>query len=146
MDLAFAIISPFHSRREAFCLSSGSMDRGQGSYAALLVQLCSTFGATMLPLLVQLCCTFGLAMLDCWYSYAGLTVYLCWTVGIAMLDLWYQNALLFWYCFFNLFTDNIKANLETKFGGRRKSQLSVILASLRCGINEFKIFNRLFIR
>ena len=32
-----------------------------------------------------------------------------------MLDLWYQNALLFWYCFFNLFTDNIKANLEMKF-------------------------------
>ena len=48
-----------------------------------------------------------------------------------MLDCWYQNALLFWYCFFNLFTDNIKVNLETKFGGRRKSQLRVILASLR---------------
>ncbi len=27
-----------------------------------------------------------------------------------MLNLWYQDALLFWYCFFNLFTDNIKAN------------------------------------
>ena len=27
-----------------------------------------------------------------------------------MLDLWYQNALLFWYCYFNLFTDNIKVN------------------------------------
>ena len=50
-----------------------------------------------------------------------------------MLDFWYQNALLFWYCFFNLFTDNIKANLETKFGGLRKSQLRDILASLRFG-------------
>ena len=39
-----------------------------------------------------------------------------------MLNLWYQNALLFWYRFFNLFTDNIKANEETKFGGRRESQ------------------------
>ena len=44
-----------------------------------------------------------------------------------MLNLWYQNALLFWYRFFNLFTDNIKVrirmkNEETKFGGRRESQ------------------------
>ena len=75
-------------------------------------------------------------MQHCWCNYAaplvpecftllalpGLLVFLCWTVGIAMLNLWYQNALLFWYRFFNLFTDNIKArirmkNEETKFGG-----------------------------
>ena len=66
--------------------------------------------------------SFLTAMLDCWYSYAEPLVYLCWTFGIPMLNLWYQNALLFWYRFFNLFTDNIKArirmkNEETKFGG-----------------------------
>ncbi len=31
-----------------------------------------------------------------------------------MLNLWYQNALLFWYRFFNLFTDNIKARIRMK--------------------------------
>ena len=66
-------------------------------------------------------------MLHLWCGYAALLVYLCWTFGIPMLNLWYQNAILFWYRFFNLFTDNIKArirmkNEETKFGGRRESQ------------------------
>ena len=31
-----------------------------------------------------------------------------------MLYLWYQNAILFWYRFFNLFTDNIKARIRMK--------------------------------
>ena len=31
-----------------------------------------------------------------------------------MLNLWYQNALLFWYRFFNLFTDNIKVRIRMK--------------------------------
>ena len=53
------------------------------SYVILLVQLCCTFGAPMLPLL---------------FSYAVLTVFLFWTNSFPMLDLWYQNALLFWYC------------------------------------------------
>ena len=57
----------------------------QYSYAALLVQLCRTIGAGMLPLLVQLCCPFGFPMLDQQYSYAGPLVYLCWTFGTRML-------------------------------------------------------------
>ena len=96
------------------------------NYAALLVQLCCTFGARMLYS-SGTARTVGIPMLNCWYTYAGPLVFLCWTFGIPMLNLWYQNALLFWYRFFNLFTDNIKArirmkNEETKFGGRRESQ------------------------
>ena len=45
----------------------------------------------------------GKAMLDCWFSYAGLLVQLCWTFGTIML--YYSGTV-----FFNLFTDNIKAN------------------------------------
>ena len=31
-----------------------------------------------------------------------------------MLHLWYQTAALFWYRFFNLFTDNIRARIRMK--------------------------------
>ena len=79
------------------------------TYVALLVQLYCTFGARMFYS-SGTAWTVGIPKLDCWYSYAGPLVYLCWTFGIPMLNLWYQNALLFWYRFFNLFTDNIKAN------------------------------------
>ena len=48
------------------------------------------------------------------YSYAALLVQLCCTFGIPMLTQWYQNALLFWYRFFNLFTDNIRARIRMK--------------------------------
>ena len=89
----------------------------QQSYAILMVRHSCTVGAGLLHYRCQGAALF-LALLfeslysyeKCWYSYAGLSVFLCWTVGTAMLDLWYQNALLLWYCFFNWFTDNIKAN------------------------------------
>ena len=46
------------------------------SYAALLVQLCCTFGARMLYS-SGTTRTVGIPMLDCWYSYAKPLVYLC---------------------------------------------------------------------
>ena len=46
------------------------------SYAALLVQLCCTFGARMLYS-SGTARTVGIPMLDCWYSYAEPLVYLC---------------------------------------------------------------------
>ena len=57
----------------------------QYSYAALLVQLCCTIGAGMLPLLVHLRCHFGIPMLNQQFSYAEPTVFLCWTFGTRML-------------------------------------------------------------
>ena len=63
----------------------------QYSYGILLVQLCSTAGATML----HLWCQNALLFWHCqnfWYSYAGLLVFLCRTVGIPMLNLWYTYA------------------------------------------------------
>ena len=42
-----------------------------------------------------------------------------------MLNLWYQNALLFWYCFFNLFTDNIKANFFQIQGRIHEKQMQI---------------------
>ena len=50
----------------------------QYSYAALLVQLCCTFGARMLYS-SGTTRTVGIPMLDCWYSYAGLLVPVCYT-------------------------------------------------------------------
>ena len=63
----------------------------QYSYGILLVQLCSTAGATMLHLWCQNVLLFWHCQ-NFWYSYAGLLVFLCWTVGIAMLNLWYTYA------------------------------------------------------
>ena len=48
----------------------------QYSYAALLVQLCCTFGARMLYS-SGTTRTVGIAMLNLWYTYAELLVYLC---------------------------------------------------------------------
>ena len=76
------------------------------NYAAPLVPECFT--------LLALSGLLGIPMLDCWYSYAEPLVYLCCTFGIPMLYLWYQNALLFWYRFFYLFTDNIRARIRMK--------------------------------
>ena len=102
----------------------------QYSYAALLVQLCCTFGARMLYS-SGTTKTVGIPMLDYWYSYAEPLVFLCWTFGIPMLNLWYQNALLFWYRFFNLFTGNIKARIRMKkrssaAGGKANEELSAV--------------------
>ena len=93
--------------------ASDSIGRAQKSSCLSAVQLCCTFGAKMLYS-SGTARTVGIPMLDCWYSYAEPLVYLCWTFGIPMLNLWYQNALLFWYRFFNLFTDNIKVRIRMK--------------------------------
>ena len=47
---------------------------------------------TYAALLVQLCCTFGIPMPDYRYTYAELSVYLCWTIGIPMLNYRYTYA------------------------------------------------------
>ena len=79
---------PYSSGKKASCLlrilwmASDSIGRNkaavyrQYSYAALLVQLCCTFGARMLYS-SGTAKTVGIPMLNCWYTYAEPLVYLC---------------------------------------------------------------------
>ena len=78
----------------------------QYSYAALLVQLCCTFGARMLYS-SGTAKTVGIPMLDFWYTYAEPLVYLCWTFGTRML---YSSGTVFSICLH----DNIKARIRMK--------------------------------
>ena len=68
------------------------------SYAALLVQLCCTFGARMLyssgtakTVLVFLCWTFGIPMLNLWYTYAEPLVPECFTLLVPFFQFVYKQ-------------------------------------------------------
>ena len=70
----------------------------QYSYAALLVQLCCTFGARMLyssgtakTVLVFLCWTFGIPMLNLWYTYAEPLVPECFTLLVPFFQFVYRQ-------------------------------------------------------
>ena len=62
-----------------------------------------------------------------------------------MLNLWYQDALLFWYCFFNLFTDNIKANFF-QIQGRINEKPMQIQSRNRSFLHQIQSNMHIFIR